>query len=409
MHAPTPIEPPSLPTPAGALPLDAVHTRERQFTRIFTTMYGQKHRARTRLPVKTQAVRMHEAGGPEALRVEDIWVPDPGATEVRIAQKAVGLNFLDTYQRRGLFPSPGLPWVIGFEGAGVVESVGGAVTALREGDRVAYANAPPGAYAGLRTIAADAVVKLPDAIGFEQAAATMLKGMTAEYLVHKSGKVQPGDTVLVHAAAGGTGLLLCQWLAHRGAIVIGCVGDDDKRALAESHGCRHAVDYRREDVVARVAEITCRAAARALPWSMIPSAATRPRPPSPAFAPAARSCSTAARRAPSLSMSSRQRRINPSRSCAPASSRRTPRPPRFRTGRGKGAFRGAGERRGGGPYRPALCARRCGRGAPRHRSEAHHRPERSNSWIAPRRVERTRDMHYHGAANILSRGHGSYS
>ena len=258
MHTPTPVEPPSLPTPAGALPLDAVHTRERQFTRIFTTMYGQKHRARTRLPVKTQAVRMHEAGGPEVLRVEDIWVPDPGATEVRIAQKAVGLNFLDTYQRRGLFPSPGLPWVIGFEGAGVVESVGGAVTALREGDRVAYASAPPGAYAGLRTIAADAVVKLPDAIGFEQAAATMLKGMTAEYLVHKSGKVQPGDTVLVHAAAGGTGLLLCQWLAHRGATVIGCVGDDDKRALAEANGCRHAIDYRREDVAARVADLSGR-------------------------------------------------------------------------------------------------------------------------------------------------------
>ena len=256
MNTPIPVEPPILPTPAGALPLDAVHTRERQFTRIFTTMYGQKQRARTRLPVKTQAVRMHEAGGPEVLRVEDIWVPDPGATEVRIAQKAVGLNFLDTYQRRGLFPSPGLPWVIGFEGAGIVESVGGAVTALKEGDRVAYANAPPGAYAGLRTIAADAVVKLPDAIGFEQAAATMLKGMTAEYLAHKSGKVQPGDTVLVHAAAGGTGLLLCQWLAHRGAIVIGCVGGDDKRSLAEANGCRHAIDYRREDVVARVAELS---------------------------------------------------------------------------------------------------------------------------------------------------------
>ena len=132
MNTPTPVEPPILPTPAGALPLDAVHTRERQFTRIFTTMYGQKHRARTRLPVKTQAVRMHEAGGPEVLRVEDVWVPDPGATEVRIAQKAVGLNFLDTYQRRGLFPSPGLPWVIGFEGAGVVEAVGGAVTGSRK-------------------------------------------------------------------------------------------------------------------------------------------------------------------------------------------------------------------------------------------------------------------------------------
>ena len=238
------------------MPLGAIHTRERQFTRIFTTMYGQKHRTRTRLPVKTRAVRMHEAGGPEVLRVEDLWVPDPGANEVRIAQRAIGLNFLDTYQRRGTFPSPGLPWVIGFEGAGVVEAVGGAVTTLKEGDRVAYASASPGAYAGLRTIAADALVRLPDAIGFEQAAATMLKGMTAEYLVHKSGAVQPADTVLVHAAAGGTGLLLCQWLAHAGATVIGCAGDTEKCDLAEANGCRHAIDYRREDVAARVAALT---------------------------------------------------------------------------------------------------------------------------------------------------------
>ena len=256
MTTPTSIEPPTPPTPAGAVPLDAIHTRERQFTRIFTTMYGQKRRARSRLPVKTQAVRMHEAGGPEVLRVDDLRVPDPGATEVRIAQRAIGLNFLDTYQRRGSVPSPGLPWVIGFEGAGVVEAVGGAVTALKEGDRVAYASAPPGAYAGLRTIAAEALVKLPDAIGFEQAAATMLKGMTAEYLVHKSGAVQPGDTVLVHAAAGGTGLLLCQWLAHAGATVIGCAGGTEKCGLAEAHGCRHAIDYRREDVATRIAELT---------------------------------------------------------------------------------------------------------------------------------------------------------
>ncbi|MDE0201043.1 MAG: quinone oxidoreductase [Rhodospirillaceae bacterium] len=256
MTTSTSIEPPAPTAPAGAEPLDAVHTRERQFTRIFTTMYGQKHRARSRLPVKTQAVRMHAAGGPEVLQVEDLWVPDPGATEVRIAQRAAGLNFLDTYQRRGTFPSPGLPWVIGFEGAGVVEAVGGAVTTLKEGDRVAYASAPPGSYVGLRTIAADALVKLPDAVGFEQAAAVMLKGMTAEYLVHKSGAVQPGDTVLVHAAAGGTGLLLCQWLAHKGATVIGCAGGDEKRGLAEAHGCRHAIDYRREDVAARVAELS---------------------------------------------------------------------------------------------------------------------------------------------------------
>ncbi len=256
MSIPTPIEPSTPAVPPGAVPLEAVHTRERQFTRIFTTMYGQKHRARTRLPVKTQAVRMHEAGGPEVLRVENLWVPDPGATEVRIAQKAIGLNFLDTYQRCGHVPSPGLPWVLGFEGAGVVEAVGGAVATFKEGDRVAYASAPPGAYAGLRTVAADALVMLPDAIGFDVAAATMLKGMTAEYLVRKSGAVQPGDAVLVHAAAGGTGLLLCQWLTHAGATVIGCAGGDEKCVLAEDHGCRHAIDYRREDVAARVAELT---------------------------------------------------------------------------------------------------------------------------------------------------------
>ena len=254
MITPTTIEP--LSAGAPAVPLGAIHTRERQFTRIFTTMYGQKQRARTRLPVKTQAVRMHEAGGPEVLRVDDLRVLDPGATEARIAQRAIGLNFLDTYQRRGAFPSPGLPWVVGFEGAGVVEAVGGAVTTLKEGDRIAYASAPPGAYAGLRTIAADALVRLPDAIGFEQAAATMLKGMTAEYLVHKSGAVQPGDAVLVHAAAGGTGLLLCQWLVHAGASVIGCAGGDEKRELAEAHGCRHAIDYRQEDVAARVTALT---------------------------------------------------------------------------------------------------------------------------------------------------------
>ena len=256
MNAPTPIEAPVPEAVAhGANAYGAIHTRERQFTRIFTTMYGQKQRTRSRLPLKTQAVRMRRPGGPEVLSVDAVRVPDPGASEVRLVQKAVGLNFLDIHQRRGLFPSPGLPWVVGFEGAGVVEAVGGAVRALKEGDRVAYASAPPGAYAGLRTIAADALVRLPDAIGFEQAAAAMLKGMTAEYLANRSGAVRPGDTVLVHAAAGGTGLLLCQWLAHLGAAVIGCVGGDGKRGLAEAHGCRHAIDYRREDVAARVAEI----------------------------------------------------------------------------------------------------------------------------------------------------------
>ena len=341
MTAPMTVEPavetavgPALgPAPLGAAAqgaggYGAIHTRERQFTRIFTTMYGQTERARSRLPVKTRAVRIHAHGGPEALSVDDIRVPDPGASEVRLVQKAVGLNFLDIWQRRGLYPSPGLPWVVGFEGAGVVEAVGGAVRAFKEGDRVAYASAPPGAYAGLRTIGADALVRLPDGIGFEQAAAAMLKGMTAHYLVHKGPALGPGDSVLVHAAAGGTGLLLCQWLAHRGASVIGCVGSDDKRSLAEAHGCRHVIDYRREDTAALGGRLS--AAARASRWSTIPSAATPPGPPSPAFAPAARSSFTATRRAPSRPRSSPRRRRNPSRSCAPACSTRTPRRRRSR-------------------------------------------------------------------------------
>ena len=314
------------------MPLGAIHTRERQFTRIFTTMYGQKHRTRTRLPVKTRAVRMHEAGGPEVLRVEDLWVPDPGATEVRIAQRAIGLNFLDTYQRRGTFPSPGLPWVIGFEGAGVVEAVGGAVTTLKEGDRVAYASAPPGAYAGLRTIAADALVRLPDAIGFEQAAATMLKGMTAEYLVHKSGAVQPADTVLVHAAAGGTGLLLCQWLAHAGATVIGCAGDAEKCDLAEANGCRHAIDYRREDVAARVAALTGSEGLAVVYDSVGRDTAEAS---VACLRPAARWCSTAAHRALLRRARLPQRRRSPSGLCVQASSRRTTRRRRSRPGRGR--------------------------------------------------------------------------
>ena len=405
MSIPTSIEPSTPAVPPGAVPLEAVHTRERQFTRIFTTMYGQKHRARTQLPVKTQAVRMHEAGGPEVLQVENLWVPDPGATEVRVAQKAIGLNFLDTYQRRGAFPSPGLPWVLGFEGAGVVEAVGGAVTAFKEGDRVAYASTPPGAYAGLRTVAADALVTLPDAIGFEQAAATVLKGMTAEYLVQKSGAVQPGDTVLVHAAAGGTGLLLCQWLAHAGATVIGCAGSDEKCALAEAHGCRHAIDYRREDVAARVAELTGsegggrglrfrrpghRRGLRRLPWARRHAGALR-------------------------QLVGRPGAERAYRSGGEVTKGRAPRPLRRERhaggapGAGQCALRGAGERRRCSPYRPALRAGRCGRGPSRPRSAAHHRPEHPGSQLSSGCVERAGDMHYHGAALTPPCGHGSLS
>jgi NADPH2:quinone reductase len=198
---------------------------------------------------------MHATGGPDVLRVESIRVPDPGAREIRIEQKAIGVNFIDIYQRRGLYPVAALPAIVGFEAAGIVESVGGAVSTFKEGDRIAYATAPPGAYTGLRNIDARAVVALPDALSFEQAAAVMLKGMTAEYLVHKSYPVQPGDIVLVHAAAGGTGRLLCQWLAHIGAMVIGTVGHDDKRATAEAHGCRHVINYRTDNVAAAVEDV----------------------------------------------------------------------------------------------------------------------------------------------------------
>ena len=227
--------------------------------------------------------------------------------------------------------------------------------------------------------------------------------MTAEYLVHKSGKVQPGDTVLVHAAAGGTGLLLCQWLAHRGAIVIGCVGDDDKRRLAESHGCRHAIDYRREDVAARVAELTGGEGLAVVYDSVGRDTAE-----------ASVAC---LRPGGTLVLYGSSSGAVPQHVLGAAADKslagRAPRPlPGERhTCRAPGArpcaLRGAGKRRGGCPYRPALCARRCGRGASRHRSEAHHRPEHPDSWIAPRCVERAGDMHYHGAANILSRGHGS--
>ena len=408
MNTLTTIEPSSPAAPAGTVPLEAVHTRERQFTRIFTTMYGQKHRARTRLPVKTQAVRMHEAGGPEVLQVEDLWVPDPGATEVRVAQKAIGLNFLDTYQRRGAFPSPGLPWVIGFEGAGVVEAVGGAVTAFKEGDRVAYASAPPGAYAGLRTIAADALVTLPDAIGFEQAAAAMLKGMTAEYLVHKSGAVQPGDAVLVHAAAGGTGLLLCQWLAHAGATVIGCAGGDEKCGLAETHGCQP------RDRLPAGGRCRPRRRAQRRRWARRGLRFRRPghrrslgRLPSP------RRHAGALRQlvGPSgAERSCRRRRRSPSGSCAPASSRRTTR--RRRSIPAPGRFSQVLESGAVAPScRPALCAGRRGRRPSRPRSKAHHRPEHADPRLAPgcfRRVESAGDMHYHGAALTPPCGHGSY-
>jgi NADPH2:quinone reductase len=200
-------------------------------------------------------VRVHEVGGPEVLRFEDIEVGSPGPGQALIRQTAVGLNFIDVYFRSGLYPPPQLPFVAGQEGAGVVEAVGDGVSEVRVSQRVAYAG-PLGAYAERRLIAADRLVPLPDGVSDEQAAAMMLKGMTARYLLRQTYPVQRGQTILFHAAAGGVGLIASQWASHLGATVIGTVGSDAKAELARAHGCAHVVRYDREDVVARVREIT---------------------------------------------------------------------------------------------------------------------------------------------------------
>jgi NADPH2:quinone reductase len=202
------------------------------------------------------AIRIHEHGGPEVLRWEAVPKPSPGPGEALVKHAAVGLNYIDVYFRTGLYKPPALPAIIGMEGAGVVEAVGEGVTDLKPGDRVAYATAPIGAYAEFRTIKAERLVKLPDAISFDTAAAMMLQGMTAEYLLLRTFKVQPGQTILIHAAAGGVGLIMCQWAKHLGCTVIGTVSSDEKAALAKAHGCDHPIVYTREDFQARVKEIT---------------------------------------------------------------------------------------------------------------------------------------------------------
>ena len=203
-----------------------------------------------------KAVRVHQNGGPEALRYEDVDIPVPGAGEVLVRHAAIGLNFLDVYYRSGLYPAPnGLPLTPGGEAAGVIESVGAGVTELREGDRVAYTT-PLGAYAEKRVISADRVVRVPDGVSDEQAAAMMLKGLTAAYLLLRTYKVQKGETVLFHAAAGGVGLLFGQWAKHLGATVIGTAGSPDKVELALAHGFDHVIDYRKQDFVAEVNRLT---------------------------------------------------------------------------------------------------------------------------------------------------------
>jgi NADPH2:quinone reductase len=203
----------------------------------------------------TKAIRIHEHGGPDVLTWEDMDLGDPGDGEVRLRQTAVGLNFIDCYQRSGLYPMD-LPLTLGTEAAGVIEAVGPGVEGLTAGQRVAYAGGQLGSYAEERIMNAGVLVPVPDGIEDQTAAAMMLKGMTAHMLLFKCYPVQPGDTILIHAAAGGVGTILCQWAKHLGATVIGTVGSDAKAAIAKNHGCDHPINYSTENFAERVREIT---------------------------------------------------------------------------------------------------------------------------------------------------------
>ena len=206
----------------------------------------------------TRAVRIDQNGGPEVLKIVDVTVGDPGPGEIRIRHKAVGLNFIDVYQRTGLYPLP-MPLNLGMEASGVVEAVGPGVTHLKAGDRAAYASQPPGSYCEVRVMPAKVVCKLPDAIDFDTGAAMMLKGMTAQFLLKRTlpqGGLQAGDFVLFHAAAGGVGLIACQWAKALGYQLIGTAGSDAKCALAKANGAAHVINYATEDFAARVKEIT---------------------------------------------------------------------------------------------------------------------------------------------------------
>jgi NADPH:quinone reductase len=203
----------------------------------------------------THAIRIHAQGGPEVMKWEAVTVGEPGPNEVRIKHTAVGLNYIDTYHRSGMYPVA-LPTVLGREGAGVIEALGSAVTEFKVGDRVAYASSPIGSYSEARLMPAERLVKVPNNITDQQAACMMLKGMTAQYLLRRTFRVKAGDTILAHAAAGGVGLILCQWAKHLGATVIGTVGSAEKAVLAKAAGCDHVINYNTEDFVKRVAEIT---------------------------------------------------------------------------------------------------------------------------------------------------------
>ncbi len=203
----------------------------------------------------TTTVRVHETGDPEVMRIEEIEPPSPARGQVHVRHYAIGVNFIDTYFRSGAYPVPSLPFTPGNEAAGEIIGLGEGVTNFKLGDRVAYA-ATLGAYAGERVIAADRLIKLPKGISYEGAAALMLKGLTAQYLLRRTFRVKAGDTILVHAAAGGVGLILCQWAKALGATVIGTVGSPEKAKLARKAGAKHTILYREEDFAARVKEIT---------------------------------------------------------------------------------------------------------------------------------------------------------
>ena len=204
----------------------------------------------------TKAIRVHQCGGPEVLKWEDVEVAHPGAGEVRVHHHAIGLNYIDVYFRAGLYAGPKLPFTPGVEAAGVVEAVGPDVVDLKVGQRVAYASAPPGSYSQARNMAAARVVALPDSIDDKTAASMMLKGMTAHYLLRRTYRVKSGETILFHAAAGGVGLIACQWAKHLGVKVIGTVSSEAKAKLAADHGCDYPIIYTKENFVTRVKEIT---------------------------------------------------------------------------------------------------------------------------------------------------------
>lgn len=205
--------------------------------------------------MKAKAIRISRNGGPEVLEYVDVEVGEPGPGEARVRQHAIGVNFIDVYFRTGLYPMP-LPSGLGQEGAGVVEAVGEGVTHVQPGDRVVYAGRPNGAYSDVRVMPADILVRLPDEIGYETAAAMMLQGLTVQYLFNRTYKLQAGQTILFHAAAGGVGLIACQWAKALGVNLIGTVGSNEKAELAKAHGAAHVINYNTEDVVQRVLEIT---------------------------------------------------------------------------------------------------------------------------------------------------------